>query len=92
MVKTLPISEARTKLPTLVDRANRLMDEYIITVNGKPAAVIMSADEYESWKETTEIMSDPELMQAIKEGEAQLEKGEYITLEELEKELGLKNE
>lgn len=89
MIKTLPISKAREELTTLVDKANRLLDEYIITVNGSPAAVIMSAQEYESWKETTEILSDPELVKAIKQGEAEIERGEGIDWEVAKKELGL---
>lgn len=89
MTKTLPVTEARKNLTTLVDRANRLLDEYIITVNGKPAAVIMSAREYESWKETNEILSDPGLMKAIKDGEEDIKKGRYITFEQLKKELKL---
>lgn len=87
MIKTLPITKARDELTILVDRADRLLDEYIITVNGEPKAVLMSAQEYESWKETTEIMADPELMKAIKEGEEDIKKGNFITLEELKKEL-----
>lgn len=89
MTKTLPITEARENLTTLVDKANRLLDEYIITVNGKPAAILMSVAEYESWKETTEIMSDPLLMKAIREGEEDIKKGNYITFEQLKKELKL---
>ena len=65
MTKTLPISEARQNLTTLVNRASKLLDEYVITVNGKPAAVLMSAQEYDSWQETNEIMSDSKLMKSI---------------------------
>lgn len=89
MTKTLPITEARANLTNLVDRAKRLLDEYIITVNGKPAAVLMSAAEFESWKETNEILADKELMKAIKEGEEDIRKGRYITFEQLKKELKL---
>lgn len=89
MTKTLPITEARANLTNLVDRAKRLLDEYIITVNGKPAAVLMSAAEFESWKETNEILADPGLMKAIKEGEEDIRKGRYITFEQLKKELKL---
>jgi prevent-host-death family protein len=52
MTHTLPISKAREELADLVDNAKKRLDEYIITVNGSPAAVIISAAEYESWKET----------------------------------------
>ena len=89
MTKTLPITEARANLTTLVNRANKLLDEYIITVNGKPAAVLMSADEYESWKETNEILSDKKLMKAIEEGEEDIKKGRVYDWEDVKKELGL---
>lgn len=65
------------------------MDEYIITVKGIPQAVLMSSAEYESWKETNEILSDPGLMKTIKEGEEDIKKGRYITLDQLKKELKL---
>ena len=89
MTKTLPITEVRNNLTTLVDRVNKLMDEYIITVNGKPAAVLMSAQEYESWRETNEILSDPKLVKSIKEGEEDIKNGRFITLEDFRKELKL---
>ena len=89
MVHTLPITKVREDLPNLVDRAKNRLDEYIITVNGSPAAILMSFDEYESWKETNEILADPELMKAIKQGEKDIKKGKYITLEQLEKELNI---
>jgi len=89
MTKTMSITKAREELTTLVDRANRMLDEFVITVNGSPAAVIMSAAEYESWKETNEIMSDPVLMKAIKDGEDDFRNGRYISLEQLKKDLKL---
>ena len=55
MTKTLPITKAREDLTSLVENVSRKLDEYIITVNGSPAAVLISAAEYESWKETNEI-------------------------------------
>ena len=89
MTHTLPISRAREELTKIVDNAKNRLDEYVITVNGTPAAVIMSHEEYESWKETDEIMSDPSLMKAIKEGEADLKAGRVEDWEDVKKELGL---
>lgn len=89
MIQTLPITKARKDLTTLVDNARLRLDEYVITVNGTPAAVLMSAAEFESWKETLEILSDPKLMKAIREGEEDFKKGRYITFEQLKKDLKL---
>lgn len=91
MIKTLPITKAREELTTLVDKASKLLNEYIITVNGSPAAVIMSAVEYESWKETVGILADPQFMKAIKQGEKDLAEGRVYEWEDVKKELGLKS-
>lgn len=89
MIHTLPITKARQELTSLVENAKKRLDEYVITVNGTPAAVIISAAEYESWKETNEILADKKLMKAIKQGEEDIRKGRYITLDQLKKELKL---
>ncbi|MEK7497405.1 MAG: type II toxin-antitoxin system prevent-host-death family antitoxin [Patescibacteria group bacterium] len=87
MTKTLPITKARDELTTLVDRADKMLDEYLITVNGTPAAALISAAEYESWKETNEIMSDPGLMKAIQKGEKELDSGKGLDWEDVKKAL-----
>lgn len=89
MIKTLPITKARNDLPTLVNNAAKKLDEYIITVNGVPQAVIMSVVEYESRRETEEILADKELMKGIREGEEDFKKGDFITFDQLKKELKL---
>lgn len=87
MTKTLPITKARDELTTLVDRADRMLDEYLITVNGAPAAALISASEYESWKETNEILSDKGLVSAIRRGEKELDRGQGLDWEKVKKEL-----
>lgn len=87
MIKTLPISQARQELASLVNKAQKRLDEYVITVNGVPSAVLMSAQEYDSLKETVDILSNPGLMKAIREGEKDIEKGRYVDWEDVKKEL-----
>lgn len=86
MVRTLPLSEVKIQLSKLVADVARRDDEIVITRNGKPTAVIMSAEEYDSWKETQEIKQNPDLMQEIRRGLKELEKGKrkrYTDLDEL---------
>lgn len=87
--KTLPVTEARKKLTDLVDKASSRLDEYVITVKGKPKAVLMSSVEFDGWKETNEILSDPELVKAIKEGEAEIATGKGIPWEQAKQDLDL---
>lgn len=89
MTHTLSITKAREELPALVENAKKKRSQYLITVNGIPAAVLMSADEYESWQETNDILSDPKLVKAIKRGEKELEEGKGIPWEKVKKELDL---
>lgn len=84
-MKTLSLSEAKAKLSGLVEDVERRDEEVIITRNGRPAAVLVSPDEYESWKETIAILSDKQLMREIRSGLAALRarKARLYTLEEL---------
>lgn len=84
-MKTLSLSEAKMKLSGLVEAISSTDEEVIITKNGRPAAVLISPDEFDSLKETISIRSDSELMDEIKKGLAALKskKAKLYTLEEL---------
>ena len=83
-MKTLSLSEAKMKLSELVDKVHSTDEEVVITKNGRPAAVLVSPGEFESWKETIEILSSPDLMEEIRGGLASLKQGSKLyTLEEL---------
>jgi prevent-host-death family protein len=86
-MKTLSLSEAKMKLSGLVDEVSRRDEEVVITRNGRPAAVLVSADEYESWQETLAVRSDAGLMRDIKKGLTALKarKTKLYTLDELAK-------
>ncbi len=83
MIKTIPLSEARQTLPSLVTRMRKLMNRVIITRKGKPEAVLMGLDEYESWVETLELVSRPETVAGIREGLADLAAGRSKSFEEV---------
>jgi len=67
-MKTVPLSEAKAKLSDLIDQVAARDEQVTITRNGRPAAVLVSPDEFESWQETLAIRSDPELMKEIRRG------------------------
>lgn len=89
MTKILPISKAREKLTSLVENADKKLQEYVITVKGVPAAALISAAEYESWKETNEILADKVLMRDIRKGEKEIKEGKGRNWEEVKKGLKL---
>jgi len=84
-MKTLSLSEAKMKLSALVDRLGVTNEEILITKNGSPAAMLISPEDYDNWKETLVIRSDTELMEEIKKGLSELRnrKAKLYTLEEL---------
>ena len=83
MARVLSLSEAKAHLSRIVADREKHEEELVITRNGRPAAVLISADEYEGWRETREIMRNRALMKEIREGLRQLEKGRRFTFEEV---------
>lgn len=84
MTETLPLSSVKARLSELVDRVEREDDRIVVTRNGRPAAVLVSADDLESLEETLAVLSDRKLMQKLKEGERAAERGDVVPLEEFE--------
>jgi prevent-host-death family protein len=83
-MRILSLSEAKMKLSELIDRVYSTDEEVVITKNGRPAAVLISPDEFESWKETITIKSDSDFIKEIRKGISALEKtSKLYTLEEL---------
>jgi len=83
-METLSLSEAKMKLSELIEKVQSTDQEVIITKNGRPAAVLVSPDEFEGWRETISIKADGDLMSEIKKGIAALKKKSKVyTLEEL---------
>lgn len=80
---TIPLAEARANLSRLVDEAISTHERIEMTRNGRRAAVLMSADDYDAVMETLDILSDPALMSAIRQGEAELAEGRGGPLEDL---------
>ena len=81
---TLPISEARKKIFKIAEKVQKPATRYTLTEKGKPKAVIMSAEEFESWQETLEVMREfPDLEKDIKKAEREYKRGNYLTLEDV---------
>ena len=47
-MKTLPLAEVKAKLSRVIDQVAETDEQVVITRNGRPAAVLVSPDEYES--------------------------------------------
>ena len=83
-MKTLPLSEVKMKLSQLIEEIISRDEQITITRNGRPAAILISPDEFDSWKETMAIRSNAELMNEISRGLRSLKRTKRLyTLEEL---------
>lgn len=86
-MSTLPLAEVRAQLSRLVEDAERTHERVEITKNGRRAAVLLSAEDYDSLVETLDILADPNALAALREAEADIEDARIFTANEVEKEL-----
>lgn len=89
MTKNVTLKNLRPRLPKIMDEIDSKMDRFVITKRGRPIAVMMSIDDYGSFLETLDVLSNSGLMRKIKKAEADLKKGRVKALERVEKELGV---
>jgi len=89
VAKTVPFTEARAHLSDLMDEVEQRHEHVVITRNGRPAAVVVAADEYERLEETLEILGDENTLAALRESEEDVRAGRLHTLDSVRRELGL---
>ena len=83
---TISISEARAKIFDIAKEVQKASNHYTLTERGKPKAVIISAEDFESYQETLEVMKDfPCLEKDIEKAEKEYKKGEIFNLEDISK-------
>jgi len=87
MSDTLPLATVKAKLSELIERVSSQHDRVTITRNGRPAAVLVSADDLDGLEETLAIMSDPKLLASVRRGNEELARGEGVAYEQLKQEL-----
>ena len=75
---TVPMSEAKTHLARLLADVERLGEGVTITRSGRPAAVLLSMDEYEGLLETLDILADSKLMASVRRGLRDVEAGRVV--------------
>jgi antitoxin YefM len=69
MLETMSLAAVKARFSELVDRVERQQDRVVVTRNGKPAAVLISAHDLESLEETLAVMSDRSVTAQIRESQ-----------------------
>jgi len=79
----LSVSELRSQVLKLIQQLERVPERYIITREGKPAAVLLGYEEFRNLMATLEIVLDREMVQGIEEGLRDKKAGRVKTFEEV---------
>lgn len=82
MPETIPFTVAKAHLSELVDKVVGEHERFVLTRNGRPAAVLVSPDELEALEETVDILQDAKLMASIRRSREEAAKGDRLRLED----------
>ena len=86
---TLAIMEARRKLTTLPEMLQRTPGAVKVTRHGKPVLAVLPWELYESIEETLEVMTDPDLVKALRASLRDIAAGRTLSMEEVARRHGL---
>lgn len=89
MTQVIPVTQARRDLLKLVDQVNEDYSRVDITKKGKITATLVSPDYLDSMEET--MYSLEHSLKDIREAEKRFKKGDYVTLDDLRKDLKRRN-
>ncbi len=70
-MKSVSLAEARQSLSALIAEVENFDEHVLITKNGRPTAVISSADEWEAIEDTAFWRAVPDISDDIREARAQ---------------------
>lgn len=93
MSSTISIAEARNRLTQLPEELARSPEGGAVTVTrrGQPVLAVVSWELYESIMETLDIMSDPELMAALRQSVQEAQQENLVSWDTVKSQLNLQN-
>ncbi|WP_448072270.1 type II toxin-antitoxin system Phd/YefM family antitoxin [Georgenia yuyongxinii] len=87
-METISISTAKARLNELVEQAVTTHEHVTITKNGAPAAVMVSADEWQAIQETLFWLSQDGVREEVERGRAEDEAGRTLSEAQVRARLG----
>jgi len=88
-MRVVTVTEAKARLNELVDEAQATHEQVTITKHGRPAAVMLAAEDLESLQETVFWLSQPDIRASIAEADADIAAGRTVSSDEMRRQLGL---
>jgi antitoxin YefM len=86
-METIPITEAKTRIAELADRAAREHDHFTITRNGRADVMLISVAEYESMQETLDVLADDETLADLRQSREDFADGDVFDAAQVRAEL-----
>ena len=78
VAKVIPLTEARATLSELLDQIEDGGEHVVITRKGRPVALMLSPDEWESVELTLETLGDTDLLDQLDRSERDVEAGRLV--------------
>lgn len=88
-MKDIPITDVRGELTSLPQQLSEAHETVAVTRRGKPVLAILPWEEYEALVETLDILSDAELMAALRRSVKEAKQGKVLPWEQAKRKLGL---
>ena len=77
-MKIVSLSELRANMAKHFDRVEEDHDELIVTRQNREPLVVMSLSDFESWKETIYLLSNPANAKALRSSISELDAGDGV--------------
>ena len=87
--KIMPATEARKNFFKIIADVQNPNTFYTLTIDGKPEAVLMSFNEYESILETIDFLSEPGALVELRKAEEEVKAGKVFSWDSVKNELAL---
>lgn len=88
LAEQLPLAEVQSRLAEVVEQVETQHSRVTIIKDGRPAAVVISADDLASLEETLRVLSDPDALAQVRASRAESEPPVTLTEEEAARLLG----
>lgn len=76
MIETISITDARKRFLAIVDEVSKGVKKIMLTKHGRPAAIVLSAEEYFQMRETLDLLLKSSEVESIAKGLEGLQKRE----------------
>jgi prevent-host-death family protein len=80
LAEQLPLADVKNRLSEVVEQVESQHARVTITKHGRPAAVLLSADDLESLEETLALLSDPDVLARIRDARRESDEGDVDAL------------